>query len=89
MKEFSNKKPYLSPQLTVVEFRMEVGYGESQIPEVSLGVKGLEDSGMMYFLGQQGYGVDPGHSGSYMGSSRMGYFGNGFEQVGGEGTGYF
>lgn len=72
MKEFSNKTPYLAPQLTVVEFRMEVGYSESDLPEVSIGVGGIEEMGRMYFAGQQNE-----HSGSYMGS-QMGYYGSGY-----------
>jgi hypothetical protein len=34
MKEFSNKTPYLAPQLTVVEFRMERGFSASDEPEI-------------------------------------------------------
>ena len=72
MKEFSNKKPYLSPQLTVVEFRMEVGYGESQVPEISTGIKTLEADGMMYFLGQ-----NAGTTGPYMGGGGF-YYSDGY-----------
>ena len=85
MKEFSNKKPYLSPQLTVVEFRMEVGYSESDVPEISQGIKSLEVESTMYFLGQQAGTTGPymGTSGSYASS---GYFDYSFGGDAGSGS---
>lgn len=77
MKEFSNKTPYLAPQLTVVEFRMEVGYGESVTPEIDYGVQGRTDLevNQMIFLSQQDHS---GFNGSYMGGEGgMGYYGGG------------
>lgn len=79
MKEFSNKTPYLAPQLTVVEFRMEVGYSESQVPEISQGIKSLEVANTMYFLGQQTGATGPtmGAAGDYFGSDYFQYEGGG------------
>lgn len=72
MKEFSNKTPYLAPQLTVVEFKVERGYADSDL-EFTTGAKGQlnpEDLNEMLFGGKQN------NTNSYMGSS-MGYFSSG------------
>lgn len=79
MKEFSNKTPYLAPQLTVVEFRMERGFSASDEPEIpALGDMEIGiASGLNMYMGDQmnslgvgsgegdyfGYTIDEGSSG--------------------------
>lgn len=87
MKEFSNKTPYLAPQLTVVEFQVERGYSESAY-EISAGMVGKENDLHTLMV----FGASQGQADNYMGNSGMDYFsGSGyFTSSGtGDGSGYF
>ena len=85
MKEFSNKTPYLAPQLTVVEFQVERGFAVS-VDEVEFGAKGRVIGDYAIF------GAMQGQSNLYMGDQMNGsYFGESYFTTGdeGEGSGYF
>lgn len=82
MKEFSNKTPYLAPQLTVVEFQVERGYSESQVELRVDDVKSRIEAEQMIFGARQGSGnvYMGGQMGSYYGDS---YFTGGSTTDGG------
>ena len=86
MKEFSNKKPYLPPQLTVVEFQVERGYSESDIEvknptvdsDVAQNLLGISASDYSNYYSS---GLPSGNSGYFSGSGTGdggGYFGTYF-----------
>ena len=72
MKEFSNKTPYLAPQLTVVEFRVEKGYADSDLVELSTGTGGVYNE----VLNQMMFGARQNNSDSHMGGAMGSYYGD-------------
>lgn len=86
MKEFSNKTPYLAPQLTVVEFQVERGFAESDVELRVDDVKSRIEAEQMIF------GARQGNSNVYMGGQMGSYYGDAFftgAGTGGDGGGYF
>ena len=83
MKEFSNKRPYLRPLLTVVDFRVERGYEMSSVE--------IENPTVNSDIAQTLLGISEGDYNNYyssgLPSGNSGYFsGNG---NGSDGGGYF
>lgn len=76
MKNIQIKKPYVAPELTVVDFKVERGLGTSaddksiQLNELQLGPQNLNETGEFY-MGQMGYG------GTYFGGGTEGTSGLG------------
>lgn len=85
MKEFSNKTPYLAPQLTVVEFQVERGYSESQVQLRVDDVQSRIEAKQMIFGARQNTGN------AYMGGQMGSYYGDGYFTGGSttDGGGYF
>lgn len=86
MKNIQIKKPYVAPELTVVDFRVERGMQTSgEIQYHGDGVKAVENElGLMMFISSQE------NAGAHMGE-QMGYFGptGSYFSYGSGGEGYF